>query len=37
MDSALYETVWKAHENQAENWYWNLVPWQADFNFVQPW
>ena len=26
MDSGSYETVWKARENQAENWYWNLVP-----------
>ena len=26
MDSGLYETAWKAHENQAENWYWNSVP-----------
>ena len=26
MDSGLYETAWKACENQAENWYWNLVP-----------
>ena len=26
MDSGPYETVRKALENQAENWYWNLVP-----------